>query len=176
MSESTQDRGERLVATLSALPLPDDGPQVEDADSLLEAIVNGSDKRGRYFADPRLLRRLFWWEETSPESVAAWIGALSDRNEIVVGPYGRSCYTDATVEILQIVNRQRFPRFYERAPIPPSVRQAVYDRDGWRCLHCGARDQLSLDHMIPWSKGGGDEPENLQTLCRPCNSRKGAKY
>lgn len=54
-------------------------------------------------------------------------------------------------------------------------RQFVYDRDGRKCLHCGTSEALSLDHIHPYSLGGSDEAANLQTLCRPCNSRKGAK-
>lgn len=49
------------------------------------------------------------------------------------------------------------------------------DRDGWVCLHCGSPDDLTLDHVIPWSVGGSDETNNLQTLCRSCNARKGAR-
>lgn len=66
------------------------------------------------------------------------------------------------------------PRKY-RPVIPAPVRTAVYDRDGWRCRQCGASDPLSLDHIFPYSRGGTDAMENLQTLCRPCNSSKGAK-
>lgn len=62
-----------------------------------------------------------------------------------------------------------------RPYIPVSLRRAVYDRDGNACLHCGAREALSLDHIHPWSMGGKDTLENLQTLCRSCNSRKGAR-
>jgi len=62
----------------------------------------------------------------------------------------------------------------ERAPIPPEVRQHVYARDSYRCVACGSPDRLSLDHIIPWSAGGPDTEDNLQTLCRPCNSSKGA--
>lgn len=62
-----------------------------------------------------------------------------------------------------------------RRHIPTSVRIAVYERDGWRCLHCGTHENLSLDHIYPYSLGGDDGIENLQTLCRPCNSRKGAR-
>lgn len=62
-----------------------------------------------------------------------------------------------------------------RLPIPPAVRFAVYSRDGWRCVHCGSTKRLTLDHIYPWSRGGPDTEDNLQTLCRSCNSRKGAR-
>lgn len=60
-----------------------------------------------------------------------------------------------------------------RRPIPTSVRETVYSRDGWTCCHCGSLENLSIDHIHPVSLGGGNEIENLQTLCRSCNSRKG---
>lgn len=63
----------------------------------------------------------------------------------------------------------------ERAPIPPALRQAVYDRDGWKCVICGFTADLTLDHIVPWSLGGPDTFGNLRTLCRPCNSSKGAR-
>ena len=62
-----------------------------------------------------------------------------------------------------------------RPNISPALRQAVYARDGHQCLHCGAIDDLSIDHIWPYSLGGADVLANLQTLCRPCNSRKGAR-
>jgi len=62
-----------------------------------------------------------------------------------------------------------------RPYIPLSLRLAVYARDGWRCLRCGAAENLSLDHRIPYSLGGPDTMENLQTLCMPCNDWKGVR-
>jgi hypothetical protein len=62
-----------------------------------------------------------------------------------------------------------------RPTIPDDVRSAVYDRDGWACVRCKARQPLSLDHIWPWSLGGTDTVDNLQTLCIPCNSSKGAR-
>jgi 5-methylcytosine-specific restriction endonuclease McrA len=62
-----------------------------------------------------------------------------------------------------------------REKITDFLRQRVYDRDGRACLHCGAADDLTLDHIRPWSLGGPDTFENLQTLCRSCNSSKGAR-
>ena len=42
-----------------------------------------------------------------------------------------------------------------------------------RCERCGATTDLTRDHIMPTSKGGGADPANLRTLCRPCNSSKG---
>ena len=57
--------------------------------------------------------------------------------------------------------------------IPDGVRAEVFNRDGHRCQHCGTTERLTLDHIIPFSGGGTDDPDNLQVLCGPCNSRKG---
>jgi hypothetical protein len=62
-----------------------------------------------------------------------------------------------------------------RKQIPDELRLYVYERDGFRCLTCGSRESLTLDHIHPFSLGGPDTVDNLQTLCRPCNSRKGAR-
>lgn len=62
-----------------------------------------------------------------------------------------------------------------RDPIPGFIRKRVYERDGWRCVSCGSPDNLTLDHIIPWSQNGPDKAGNLQTLCGSCNSSKGAR-
>jgi hypothetical protein len=62
-----------------------------------------------------------------------------------------------------------------RPHIPDELRERVYQRDGHRCVDCGATEDLTLDHIYPWSLGGPDTYENLRLLCRPCNSRKGAR-
>lgn len=51
----------------------------------------------------------------------------------------------------------------------------IFQRDGNRCVYCGLSADLTLDHVIPKSRGGSHEPENLVTACRPCNSSKGAR-
>jgi hypothetical protein len=51
----------------------------------------------------------------------------------------------------------------------------VFQRDAFCCVRCGASDDLTLDHVIALSRGGTNDIDNLQTLCRPCNSRKGAR-
>lgn len=73
------------------------------------------------------------------------------------------------------LRRDPFSKARTRRHIPEGVRLAVYERDGFTCLHCGTGEALSLDHVYPHSLGGTDDMDNLQTLCRPCNSRKGVR-
>lgn len=63
----------------------------------------------------------------------------------------------------------------ESRKIDPVLRGRIYRRDGQRCVACGDSEDLTIDHIHPWSKGGKTTEPNLQTLCRSCNSRKGAK-
>ena len=62
-----------------------------------------------------------------------------------------------------------------RRSIPDRVRAAVFARDNHQCVWCRSTEDLCLDHIYPWSKGGLDTVQNLQLLCRPCNSSKGAR-
>lgn len=62
---------------------------------------------------------------------------------------------------------------FSRLSISDGVRRAVLERDGAACLECGAVDELTIDHIVPVTKGGGDDVDNLQILCKRCNSRKG---
>ncbi len=61
------------------------------------------------------------------------------------------------------------------------VRWDVLKRDGYRCRACGKSPatelgvELEVDHIVPVSKGGGNEMENLRTLCRVCNAGKGKR-
>lgn len=174
-------RGLRIVERLASLDLPAEGscPPIVDADSLLIAFANGCDGSGRYFASPGLLRRLAWWQKRLPsvEHIESWRDELLARGDLRIGSEGRSCYSDAVVNILTLTptSRRRFDRFRGRPAISADLRAAVYERDGHACLTCGTTTNLSLDHIHPYSLGGPDTFENLQTLCRSCNSAKGAR-
>lgn len=64
---------------------------------------------------------------------------------------------------------------HHKAVIPAALRRQVFQRDGFKCQHCGSGDHLSADHILPESRGGPTIFRNLQTLCRSCNSKKGTK-
>jgi len=53
------------------------------------------------------------------------------------------------------------------------TRRNVMKRDRHLCQYCGARVDLTLDHVLPRSRGGGDSWENLVTACNKCNVHKG---
>ncbi len=56
------------------------------------------------------------------------------------------------------------------------LRVKIFNRDGGKCVKCSTEHTLTIDHIKPVLLGGGDELENLQTLCKRCNSSKGSKY
>jgi hypothetical protein len=59
----------------------------------------------------------------------------------------------------------------KRKPIPSSVKRAVLAVGN--CVLCASIENLTIDHIVPLSKGGSDNIENLQCLCSHCNRKKG---
>lgn len=165
----------RLSEALAALPLPMHEFPVRNATDLLRAFVAGCDSQGRYYADVALLRRLVWWQDIPAQQIEAWRDELIDRGDLRVSPDAINCYSDSTFDVAYLVRPREFQRFQARRKIPESVRVEVYRRDHFRCVQCGSRNRLTLDHIHPWSLNGRDDPDNLQTMCQPCNSRKGAR-
>ncbi len=72
--------------------------------------------------------------------------------------------------VIRLVSYVRVPRDTHRRKI---TRRAVFARDDWTCQYCGARSNLTVDHVIPRSKGGPSSWENIVASCAPCNLRKG---
>lgn len=62
-----------------------------------------------------------------------------------------------------------------KAKIKTAMRLRVYERDRFKCVYCGARKNLTLDHVRAESKGGPTEEGNLVTACKGCNSKKKTK-
>jgi hypothetical protein len=58
--------------------------------------------------------------------------------------------------------------------IKPS-REMIYKRDKHKCQYCGATKKLTIDHVIPRSRGGDDSWENLVVACSSCNVKKSDK-
>ena len=78
--------------------------------------------------------------------------------------------TIARPVVIRLIAYVKVPRDVHRRKI---TRRAVFARDSWTCQYCGARSNLTVDHVIPRSKGGGSTWENIVASCAPCNRRKG---
>jgi 5-methylcytosine-specific restriction endonuclease McrA len=71
--------------------------------------------------------------------------------------------------VIRLTNYVRLPRDAHRRKI---TRRAVFARDDWTCQYCGVRANLTVDHVIPRSKGGLSSWDNIVASCAPCNRRK----
>ncbi|KAM3091219.1 HNH endonuclease [Phormidesmis sp. 146-35] len=60
-----------------------------------------------------------------------------------------------------------------RWKIPPVGRRELFRRDNHTCQYCGTTKHLTIDHVIPRSKGGTHTWDNVVAACERCNSAKG---
>ena len=88
-------------------------------------------------------------------------GGLSDRYAIGHDPDKMKMYMEMEPKVAN-------------PPVPISIREFVYDRDGMICRYCKSdvSERPTLDHLTPVSRGGGGHVENLAVCCGPCNSSK----
>ena len=75
-----------------------------------------------------------------------------------------------------VIRLLRFVRIKRRFDYVPFSRANIYARDNHTCQYCSARTRdLTIDHVIPRSRGGPHTWENLVSACKTCNHRKGGK-
>ena len=73
--------------------------------------------------------------------------------------------------VIRLITYVRVPRNVHRRKI---TRKAVLARDSWTCQYCGTnKPGLTVDHIVPRSRGGKSVWENIVASCAPCNHRKG---
>jgi len=69
-----------------------------------------------------------------------------------------------------IIRLLNYIRHFSRGLRPN--RNRIYKRDGYECVYCGSHKNLTLDHVIPKSRGGNNDWTNLVTSCIKCNLKK----
>ena len=79
-----------------------------------------------------------------------------------------------------VVHRTDFPTRTDHGPLPSykTHRHTLYGKQEGICAGCQVMfpfRNMTVDHMVPQSKGGSDHPDNLQLLCAACNSMKGTR-
>jgi len=108
---------------------------------------------------------LWCWQDAVKAVFLDRVNIVSEYDRIVRSP--RSEFRlPSVVSLKTYVKPARFPAF---------TRFNVFLRDRFACQYCGAREDLTFDHLIPRSKGGQTTWENVVTACAPCNLKKGGK-
>lgn len=152
--------------------------RTKDGHSVL--LRYGSGKRGRFrvpFHDPsRAEARAAKLRDLAAKLVTSKVSTAAA--QIVLRGAAEAPNDDILREVLRVA-REELQRD-ELSDVAKkwwstSAYRRVYERDGSTCRYCGAGDSLSIDHVIPRSRGGKDDPGNLVVACWPCNSRKGAR-
>lgn len=75
--------------------------------------------------------------------------------------------------VIRLLNYVKLP-LSKMVETKPS-KAMIYKRDDNKCQYCGSTRSLTIDHVIPKSKGGGDTWDNLVVACCSCNAKKGDK-
>ncbi len=75
--------------------------------------------------------------------------------------------------VIRLLNYVKVPlsRIISQKP----SRSMIYKRDGYKCQYCNATRRLTIDHVVPKSKGGDESFHNLVVACSSCNTKKGNK-
>ena len=113
-----------------------------------------------------------FWAEFSYQKAGACADCVSKLANMYWKAHSGQPHPDFATEEDLAEHRPRKP---QKRPIPESLRWDVFERDGHRCRRCGSGRRLCADHIEPESKGGPMTLDNLQPLCRSCNSKKGVK-
>ena len=82
----------------------------------------------------------------------------------------------AEFPVPSVIRRRIYINVRRRREASSMKRLRIYMRDKFRCQYCGekkAAGELTLDHILPRSRGGDNSPVNIVTACLACNNRKG---
>ena len=131
--------------------------------------------RRRRFCSSTCAAALRWNRERGPKPPCDWCGAYLPPH------HTRFCSKQCAWARADYIRRQAGRTTYDLRRLID--RRAIGVRDGWRCQICASklrlldldpRHEFTIDHIVPFSRGGTDDPSNLRTACRSCNSRRQA--
>lgn len=82
------------------------------------------------------------------------------------------------IDVPSVIRLKRYVDIRKRRRESGKQRFRIFVRDRFRCQYCAKKfdpQKLTLDHIVPRSQDGRDDPENLATSCIVCNQRKGSR-
>jgi hypothetical protein len=120
------------------------------------------------------------WDKHSAVEIAEQVNVWHKQNANIEGNKRYPVTTDAgamdqaaklgyiSQEEAEAYHKQRQKMQARKNDASNKVRAAVLERDGHKCLLCGASEDLMVNHIVSVNNGGTSEADNLQTLCGPC--------
>lgn len=166
-----------VTGTLFVLLYGKDGIRASDEVAMIDPNPDAADELVRYMENVRERERMD--DEEKDRRQKEWERQMAESEKKEMARKIKEKYRKRQLEKIVrqelIDSGELFGDQPKRPPIPREVVDAVYRRDGGRCVYCGSTKDLQIDHIIPFSRGGSSELENLQLLCRKCNIEKSNK-
>jgi len=115
---------------------------------------------------------------------------LRKENPVVVQEYIPDTFLTSAggtkYPVPSVITLKHYVNIIKKRQASGAKRMKIYLRDGYKCQYCNTKvnkkhptlnrvltvQDLTLDHIMPKSRGGAGIPENLVTACKPCNQRK----
>ena len=122
-------------------------------------------------------------ENTNYAHISKIINSLEKKGVLKIGDVNRegTLYTILSPKQIPLVKEKMTIKIQDKEDDyfnTPIKRQELFERDKWKCHYCGeevTKNNATLDHLIPQSKGGKNTKDNLKTSCLLCNSIKSGK-
>lgn len=108
---------------------------------------------------------LWPWQEVVKAVFLERVQVIAEYDHVVRSP-SFAMRLPSVIALREFVRQDRPPAF---------TRFNVFLRDGFKCVYCGALENLTFDHVIPRSLGGRTTWNNIVAACSPCNLRKGGR-
>ncbi len=109
---------------------------------------------------------IWGWQDAVRAMIRGSVNVVSEYDRVVRSP-NWELKLPSVLALKEYIPMQRVPAF---------TRFNVFLRDEWSCQYCAKKQtarELTFDHVIPRSKGGRTNWENIVAACQPCNVRKG---
>ena len=103
---------------------------------------------------------------TTPDQISELLGELES-----AAVFARR--SDGTIYSRRMTRDFKGEPDFRRSSEWSEIRMRVFVRDDFTCAYCGVRgERMECDHIVPVSRGGSHDDENLTTACKPCNQSK----
>ncbi len=108
---------------------------------------------------------LWCWQDSVKSVFLERVTIVSHYNKVIRSP-SFSMKLPSVIALKNYINPQSNPNF---------TRFNVFLRDKFSCQYCGNKNELTFDHLLPRSRGGITDWDNVVTACSECNVKKGGR-